>query len=115
MVLLKCMCTLATKVLYMHLHSTMVLLKCREFNVNEEWLRQSTFHYGSIKITIFEDYDTSTVSSTFHYGSIKMVLDALEQNLHFNLHSTMVLLKFRIEGSKIVVYSNLHSTMVLLK
>ena len=33
---------------------------------------ESTFHYGSIKISLKEIFDINVTVSTFHYGSIKI-------------------------------------------
>ena len=58
---------------------------------------------------------TSAIKSTFHYGSIKInIIIDIKLNI-FNLHSTMVLLKYVDTGEQLASNIYLHSTMVLLK
>ena len=54
---------------------------------------ESTFHYGSIKISLTYKNRHNFSQSTFHYGSIK-IESVIYHTVHKNnLHSTMVLLK----------------------
>ena len=56
-----------------NLHSTMVLLKCELAYLHDTNTRQSTFHYGSIKMVHSDTCKIMQYTSTFHYGSIKII------------------------------------------
>ena len=73
----------------------MVLLKFRKLFARYNSDKKSTFHYGSIKITELPRYAGAVNKSTFHYGSIKIYCMWRNNERINNLHSTMVLLKFK--------------------
>ena len=62
---------------------------------------RSTFHYGSIKISIGESNNKRRSWSTFHYGSIKIgslankIMDVQESTFHYG--SIKMSLKLLIE------------------
>ena len=60
------------------LHSTMVLLKSTIDKGYLYFSRDSTFHYGSIKIYVYSPLKYNSIASTFHYGSIKIDADYSE-------------------------------------
>ena len=124
--------------LYLHLHSTMFLLKpltassvpnqslkftfhnvsiktlkCASGSSRRAWF---TFHNVSIKTGRLWCFQTNIDSFTFHNVSIKT------SGVHvcctvfiWHLHSTMFLLKQKFGEDKGVYFLHLHSTMFLLK
>ena len=51
----------------------MVLLKLCGNAIIKKGAIISTFHYGSIKISFYDNIIHKIKKSTFHYGSIKMI------------------------------------------
>ena len=77
----------------------------------------STFHYGSIKIVVNKVGTKLPITSTFHYGSIKISTIEIPSIEFLHLHSTMVLLKYRIyfASKALVEESTFHYGSIKIK
>ena len=117
MVLFKCNVVFQSTPLEPHLHSTMVLFKLNDWT-DLVYSNKFTFHYGPIQIKYITKSLTAVTKFTFHYGPIQISIDKVifcviimiyiplwsysnfmllfHLLIKINLHSTMVLFKFRL-------------------
>ena len=125
------------KVIFVYLHSTVVLLKVNAIKSVTTRVWKFTFYCSSIKslkmvllsmgLEIFTFYcssiksfssnakSNSSLKFTFYCSSIKRFTAEMHLEDNLDLHSTVVLLKDTKQHDARYKFSHLHSTVVLLK